>query len=88
MGQETMVIHGDLKGTSFVPWIRQHARKLGLAETIRHADADRIEVDLTGPAELIDAMEMGCLLGPIDIWVETIQRQSNTAGRAAVQGGV
>lgn len=32
-------------------------------------------MDLSGPEELIDMMEMGCSLGPIDVWVETIERR-------------
>ena len=33
------------------------------------------DVDVAGPVELIDMMEMGCSLGPIDVWVETIERR-------------
>ena len=41
---------------------------------VAHTGADRIELELSGPVELIDMMEMGCSLGPIDVWVETIDR--------------
>lgn len=75
--QERMIIRGDdLDAASFVPWIQRHAAKLGLAQTIVHAGPDRIEIDLAGAAELIDMMEMGCSLGPIDVWVETVDRIS------------
>lgn len=33
-----------------------------------------IDLIVEGPPELIDAMEIGCWLGPIDVWVETIVR--------------
>jgi hypothetical protein len=33
-----------------------------------------IELEISGAPELIDMMEMGCSLGPIDVWVETIDR--------------
>ena len=69
-----MTIIGDLEAKTFVPWIQRHAGKLGLKETISHAGNDRIEIELEGPAELLDAMEMGCSLGPIDTWVDTIER--------------
>ncbi|TWB57797.1 hypothetical protein FBZ98_102422 [Rhizobium sp. ERR 922] len=70
-----MTILGDLNAASFVPWIRRHANKLGLAQTFFHSDAARIELEVTGPVELIDMLEMGCSLGPIDVWVEGIQRR-------------
>lgn len=72
--EERMTIRGNLKPSSFLPWIGRHAAKLGLAQKITHASSDRIELELCGSVELIDMMEMGCSLGPIDVWVETIDR--------------
>lgn len=72
--RERMTILGELDAASFLPWIRRHAAKLGLAQAIAHTSSDRVELDITGPVELIDMMEIGCLLGPIDVWVETIHR--------------
>lgn len=74
--RERMTILGDLDAETFVPWIRRHAAKLGLSEAIMHAGPDRIELDLAGAPELLDMMEVGCSLGPIDVWVETINRRS------------
>ncbi|URK87506.1 acylphosphatase [Rhizobium sp. RCAM05350] len=74
--RERMTILGDLDAASFVPWIRRHAAKLGLSQAISHASTDRIELEVEGPEELIDMMEMGCSLGPIDVWVESIERRS------------
>ena len=71
---EKMTIFGDVGAALFLPWIKRHAHKLGLKEHISYAGPDRIEMDITGPADLIDAMEMGCSLGPIEVWVETIVR--------------
>ncbi|MCR6502894.1 acylphosphatase [Shinella sp. CPCC 101442] len=73
--QERMTILGELDAESFVPWIRRHAAKLGVSQVITHSGPDRIEVDLSGAPELIDMMEVGCLLGPINVWVETIDRR-------------
>lgn len=73
--RERMTILGDLDPSSFVPWILRHAAKLGLSQEISHAGPDRIELELAGPEELIDMMEMGCSLGPIDVWVEAIERR-------------
>ncbi|CAN7685187.1 acylphosphatase [Mesorhizobium sp. LjRoot246] len=72
--RERMTILGDVRAASFLPWIERHAAKLGLAQAIFIAGPDRIELDVAGPAELVDMMEMGCSLGPIDVWVEAIRR--------------
>ncbi|SIR11310.1 hypothetical protein SAMN05880590_1125 [Rhizobium sp. RU35A] len=71
---ERMVIDGALDSAALLPWVERHARKLGLEQTVRQADATRLILELTGPEELIDAMEIGCLLGPIDVWVDAIER--------------
>ncbi|APO79316.1 acylphosphatase-like protein (plasmid) [Rhizobium etli 8C-3] len=72
--RERMTILGELDAVSFIPWVRRHAAKLGLAQAIAHTSSERLEVDIAGPVELIDMMEIACLLGPIDVWVETIHR--------------
>ena len=71
---ERMTIRGQLEPASFVPWIRRHAAKLGLVHNVSHASDEWIELEISGAVELIDMMEMGCSLGPIDVWVETIDR--------------
>ncbi|EJT01893.1 hypothetical protein RCCGE510_25361 (plasmid) [Rhizobium sp. CCGE 510] len=77
-----MTIVGDLEAASFVPWIQRHAAKLGLSHTISHTSSMRIELELSGPEDLIDMMEVGCSLGPIDIWVESIERRAIIAEKA------
>ncbi|MCB1445146.1 MAG: acylphosphatase [Rhizobiaceae bacterium] len=72
--RERMTILGDLDAASFLPWIRRHAAKLGLSHSISHMGADRIDMEVSGPPDLVDMMEVGCSLGPIDVWVETICR--------------
>ncbi|EJZ16728.1 acylphosphatase (plasmid) [Rhizobium sp. Pop5] len=73
--RERLTILGDVNSASFVPWIRRHADKLGLSQDFFHVDAKRIELEVVGPVELIDMLEVGCLLGPIDVWVDEIQRR-------------
>lgn len=75
---EKLVILGEVGAESFVPWIERHAAKLGLDQRISHRGQDRIDLILEGPVELIDAMEMGCSLGPIDVWVDVIERTPQT----------
>lgn len=79
---ERIVILGDLGAETFIPWIRRHARKLGLNTVFSSVGPDRIELQIEGPDALIDAMEMGCSLGPIEVWVDDIQRSSNTSNNA------
>lgn len=76
--RERMTILGELEGVSFVPWIRRHAAKLGLFHTISNVSPMRIELEIAGPEELIDMMEVGCSLGPVDVWVERIERSAIT----------
>jgi hypothetical protein len=72
--RERLTIRGNLGADSFLPWIMCHAARLGVEGAISHADTERVDLDVCGPADLIDAMEMGCLLGPIDVWVDTVDR--------------
>ncbi|WP_295074627.1 acylphosphatase [Tabrizicola sp.] len=72
---ERFTIEGDLEAESFLPWIVRHMQRLGLRGVpVRRADG-QVEITLSGPADLIDAMELGVSLGPIDVWVEAIARQ-------------
>ncbi len=71
---ETMTISGDLDTASFLPWIERHANKLGLQRHIIQANSARIEIEIEGPVELIDAMEMACSLGPISVMVDRVDR--------------
>lgn len=81
---ERMIILGDLKAASFLPWIGRHAARLGLSQAVSYRDDERIELELSGAEELIDMMEVGCSLGPIDVWVETIERVEITGGGTVV----
>ncbi|MBU2942671.1 acylphosphatase [Shimia thalassica] len=71
---QVLVIQGQLAGPSFIPWIERHARRLGLSSRHTFVSPERIELEVQGPAELIDALEVGCLLGPMDVWVDSIDR--------------
>lgn len=72
--RERMTLLGDLGAATLLPWIRRHAAKLGLCEIISYSSPERVEIDVAGPSDLIDMLEMGCSLGPIDVWVDTIVR--------------
>lgn len=75
MAVERFTIEGDLGAQSFLPWIARHIQRLGLrGAPLRRADGT-VEITLSGPEDLIDAMELGVSLGPIDVWVEAIIRR-------------
>lgn len=75
MAVERFTIEGDLGAETFLPWIVRHLQRLGLdGVPMRRADG-QVEITLSGPPDLIDAMELGVSLGPIDVWVDAILRQ-------------
>ncbi|MEM6940089.1 MAG: acylphosphatase [Pseudomonadota bacterium] len=77
--RQSLVIRGELGGETFVPWIERHSTRLGLSAHRVSTTAERIELEVEGQPDLIDALEMGCLLGPIDVWVSSIERSTSTA---------
>ncbi|MFT4012250.1 MAG: acylphosphatase [Paracoccus sp. (in: a-proteobacteria)] len=74
MAREAFTITGRFAPPDFTPWIERHARRLGLSLRVTAPAPDRLTLLLDGPPDLLDAMEMGCLLGPREVWVETIDR--------------
>lgn len=82
MTVERFVITGDLDAPSFLPWVARHASRLGLTGAPQRLGAGQVEIVLQGPPDLIDAMELGVSLGPIEAWVETIERQRLTQSEA------
>ena len=71
---ERLVIRGDLASASFLPWVDRHSSRLGLRCQALAIGPACVELEVAGQAELIDALEVGCLLGPFDVWVDTIER--------------
>jgi acylphosphatase len=71
---EHFAIRGDVGDAHFVPWINRHAARLGLEGRVLGQSRTCVEVILTGPPELLDAMALGCSLGPREVWVDGIER--------------
>lgn len=71
---ERFIIHGDLGAATFLPWVARHMHKLGLTGGVTTATADRVDLRVDGPPDLIDALEQGVSLGPIEAWVDSIDR--------------
>jgi hypothetical protein len=65
----TLVFQGRFRTESFLDFVRHRADRLALEAGIGAVAPDRIEVSVVGQAELIDAFELACSLGPIDCLV-------------------
>lgn len=72
---EHFIIRGDLGVATFIPWVLRHMGKLGLKGGFGTTDRMQAELYVDGPQDLIDALEMGVSLGPIEAWVESIERR-------------
>lgn len=73
---EILTIYGVLNTDDFPAWIVHRASRLGLRGGLVHVSDTVIEAIVTGPSTLIDAMEVGCSLGPTSVDVERITRSS------------
>jgi acylphosphatase len=83
----SLTFYGDVGAQDFLDWIAHRANKLGLVGWVKGHDLGQsVEVLVSGSVDLIDAMELGCSLGPESIWVETINRQVHN-NYAPLEGG-
>ena len=71
---ERFEITGDVGAPVFVPWIVRHARRLGLRGAVLAQGRGQIDLVDTGQADLLDALALGCSLGPQEVWVDRITR--------------
>jgi acylphosphatase len=74
--RQRFVIQGAVDSQTFPRWINRYARRLGLRGEVSAVRPGEVEVLASGPPDLLDALELGCSLGPIDVWVESIRRES------------
>lgn len=64
---------GALGAPGFPDWICHRARLLDLAGWVAQKDETELTIVVVGPEPLIDAMEMACSLGPVDVLVERVE---------------
>nr|WP_306264747.1 acylphosphatase [Pararhizobium sp. IMCC3301] len=75
MATQLFTFSGDVNKPDFLHWICHRGNRLGLDGWVREdVSARTVEVLASGPEELLDAMELGCSLGPMTVWVEDIER--------------
>jgi len=71
------VFAGRLRTDSFVEFARHRAARLGLSIDVAQISEVAITVNVSGPAELVDAFEMACSLGPYDCLVLEVARHDH-----------
>jgi acylphosphatase len=76
--RQRFVILGDVGAPAFPPWIARHAGKLGLRSRVVSQQATRLELLAEGPVDLLDALALGCSLGPQVVLVDRIERTDAT----------
>lgn len=80
-----MSITGDL-GAHYLAFVAERAGWLSLSGWVESRGAGQAEVVAAGPEALVGALEMACILGPLDALVDTLEirpeRDSVTLGFA------
>ena len=72
-------ILGDVGPADFRAWTLRHAGRLGLRCTIISHRADCLEVVASGPDALIEALALGCSLGPRSVMVDRVETSPEPA---------
>lgn len=71
------VFRGRLRTESFVEFARHRAARLCLGFEVGPVSSDAVALHVSGAAELVDAFEMACSLGPYDCLVLDVARYSS-----------
>jgi acylphosphatase len=77
---EDFRIIGTVGAAQFPGWIVAHAAKLGLTGGILSQSDQCVEMRYCGPPDLLDALAVGCSLGPREVWVDRIDRVTVSGG--------
>jgi acylphosphatase len=60
-------------GADYLRFVMSRAHWLGIAGWARTAGQGRVEVVAAGPEALVGALEMACILGPLDTLVDDLR---------------
>jgi acylphosphatase len=85
-GSHRLRILGDVGAADFRSWTLRHAARLGLGCAVVAHRADCLEVSATGPGELVEALALGCSLGPRSVMVDRVETAPETAETAFPDG--
>ena len=69
-----LTLKGDLAAQDAIPWFLHRGQLLSLVGWISRVDAQTITMALSGPPDLLDAMEVACSLGPGNVQVDELIR--------------
>ncbi|OBZ95033.1 hypothetical protein ADU59_14705 [Pararhizobium polonicum] len=69
-----LVFKGHLNPDAFIEFAGHRARRLDITLEITSADDAALSVTVEGAADLVDAFEMACSLGPYDCLVLDVVR--------------
>ena len=79
--RDTVTFHfkGRFDPRSFAEFAAERAVRLSLEAKAITIGPEHISIAVAGQAELVDAFEMACSLGPIDCLVEDVVRHGDPA---------
>ena len=69
-----LTLKGDLAAKDAIDWFLHRGNLLNLAGWISRVDAQTVTMALSGPPDLLDAMEVACSLGPGNVQVDRLFR--------------
>lgn len=75
--QTIFTITGDVAAASFPPWIKRHAKKLGVQQLEIEASPNVLTVRGFGAPEMVEALAIACSLGPAEVMVENVSNMPN-----------
>lgn len=89
MCDTTLVFLGRFRPESFIEFAHHRAERLALRAGAKRVSDERIEIAVSGEADLVDAFELACTLGPIDCLVLDNRRieQGSIADPVALERG-
>ena len=73
---EHFALCGQVGHMGFPIWIKRHAGRLGLGLRLLGQNDARLDMIVSGPPDLLDAMALACSLGPQEVWVDQVDRHS------------
>lgn len=76
----TIDLFGVVSAGDYPKWIRRHADKLGLTGLQLDQGERRMRVIATGPEEMLNALSLGCSLGPESVLVERVHMETAPSG--------